>query len=273
MSLKRRAIAVSVALAITIPSVANEIDALTMARFVEDSYLSDRLENASAILSGDVSLLVYRLRIYQIGQLAPEELRVLRNTIFALHGYSFESVELSDHFTQQTWYRPRQEFSESDLSDIDRYNVELILNYESSLTSVDHELQQSDIVGIWHPLPLVPAGYADRYFFNSDRTFRWVPSQMDGAMRMREIHGTWELSRGVLGLTVSGYRWSTGGELQQAFGSYASDYVIEDDAVFNMEQKVPVMIRIPVTDFGADTEGRLNAGLGGIVYWRGPYDD
>ncbi|MCA9546897.1 MAG: YARHG domain-containing protein [Myxococcales bacterium] len=44
------------------------------------------------------------------------ELRILRNTPYALLGYTFKSQDLTDHFTKQGWYRPRLDFDPNWLS-------------------------------------------------------------------------------------------------------------------------------------------------------------
>lgn len=63
------------------------------------------------------------------------QLRILRNTIYALHGYNFKSEDLKKFFTEwgQYWnpeYKVNPNFSEDDLSEIEKYNINLILAEE-----------------------------------------------------------------------------------------------------------------------------------------------
>lgn len=64
-----------------------------------------------------------------------EQLRYVRNAIYALHGYSFNTKELKEYFEKvgQDWY-PKYEvnpkFSEKDFSDIEWYNIKLIYKEE-----------------------------------------------------------------------------------------------------------------------------------------------
>lgn len=64
------------------------------------------------------------------------QLRIIRNTIYALHGYNFKSEDLKQLFNDwgKNWY-PKYEvnpnFSEADLSEIEKYNVKLILEEEN----------------------------------------------------------------------------------------------------------------------------------------------
>jgi hypothetical protein len=64
--------------------------------------------------------------------LSRHELRLIRNEIYARHGYVFNSADLQQHFLQQPWYRPDQTFAEDRLSAIERANVALLLRYEGS---------------------------------------------------------------------------------------------------------------------------------------------
>jgi hypothetical protein len=43
---------------------------------------------------------------YTLEQYTPEDLRIARNTLFALHGYAFKSQELLRHFSRYFWYDP-----------------------------------------------------------------------------------------------------------------------------------------------------------------------
>jgi len=57
------------------------------------------------------------------------ELKVARNEIFARHGYSFNSIDLRNHFAQYDWYTPKDK--SVSLSSIEQDNVAFIKKYES----------------------------------------------------------------------------------------------------------------------------------------------
>lgn len=59
------------------------------------------------------------------------ELKILRNAIFARHGYIFNSKELTDHFSQFSWYTPRYTNVTRSLTDIERENIRMIEEAES----------------------------------------------------------------------------------------------------------------------------------------------
>lgn len=62
-----------------------------------------------------------------------KELRLLRNEIFARHGYIFKSQDLQDYFAHNKWYKPDFKNVDSLLTEIDKSNIQLILNIETQL--------------------------------------------------------------------------------------------------------------------------------------------
>ncbi|MBE6195859.1 MAG: PEGA domain-containing protein [Rikenellaceae bacterium] len=59
-----------------------------------------------------------------------KELRVMRNEIFARHGYIFKSADLRNHFSKQSWYRARYSNVDAKLTPIEQKNVAFIRKYE-----------------------------------------------------------------------------------------------------------------------------------------------
>ena len=65
--------------------------------------------------------------------LSAEELRYARNEIYARHGRRFSDEELQDYFDSKEWYRGTidpEDFKESELTDTETANRDLILEYE-----------------------------------------------------------------------------------------------------------------------------------------------
>ena len=59
------------------------------------------------------------------------QLRVLRNAIYAMHGYIFNSPELSGYFSSFSWYNPIYTSDiYSTFTELERSNVEAIKDYE-----------------------------------------------------------------------------------------------------------------------------------------------
>jgi hypothetical protein len=61
-----------------------------------------------------------------IAGLPRAELRRLRNTVYARHGRVFERMELQQYFDGRPWYKKRDDYTDNDLTPIDRDNINLI---------------------------------------------------------------------------------------------------------------------------------------------------
>ncbi len=75
-------------------------------------------------------LSVRELTYEDIVGLTKEELRLLRNEIFARHGYIFQSEDLANHFAQFDWYTPVSSNVFGELSAIEKANVDFLKKYE-----------------------------------------------------------------------------------------------------------------------------------------------
>ena len=62
--------------------------------------------------------------------LSKEELKIMRNWIFARHGYKFKTANMQEYFNAQDWYVGVNDDVSSMLSSIEKKNIELIKRYE-----------------------------------------------------------------------------------------------------------------------------------------------
>lgn len=65
-----------------------------------------------------------------LGSKSPWELRVMRNEIYARHGYIFQTPEMRGYFARQHWYRPRYDDVSAFLSDVEIENASKIRSTE-----------------------------------------------------------------------------------------------------------------------------------------------
>ncbi|MEO8666198.1 MAG: YARHG domain-containing protein [Ignavibacteria bacterium] len=63
------------------------------------------------------------------------ELRLMRNEVYARHGYIFKLPELRDYFLIQSWYVPQSEDVNDLLTPLEKENIEQIKRYESYVGS------------------------------------------------------------------------------------------------------------------------------------------
>lgn len=70
-----------------------------------------------------------------LGYLFAEDLRVLRNEIYARHGRVFKDKKLQQYFEAQSWYKANPEFMDDQLNEIEVKNLAMIKEAEETATS------------------------------------------------------------------------------------------------------------------------------------------
>jgi len=105
---------------------------------------------------------------------SPQDMRNLRNAVYARHGRIFETPELRDYFNSRPWYKPRKDHKDSDLTPNDYANLALIQRAESAAGDREPEAYKEDILATineWaealrnHDLDAHMGYYADRLDF------------------------------------------------------------------------------------------------------------
>ncbi|MBC7797249.1 MAG: YARHG domain-containing protein [Pyrinomonadaceae bacterium] len=64
-----------------------------------------------------------------------EDLRILRNEIYARRGRIFQTKDLKDYFAEQSWYKPNPDYNDSQLSKVETDNLKLIAEAETNAVS------------------------------------------------------------------------------------------------------------------------------------------
>lgn len=82
------------------------------------AYTEEDADSRAQAMSGDVKQLY---------------VKALRNEMFARHGRIFNTPEMKQIFETAPWYKPRKDFKESDLNEIEKKNVEFIFEYEKKM--------------------------------------------------------------------------------------------------------------------------------------------
>ena len=96
----------------------------------EDSRLYIR-HNGDTIYWNNEDLMTKLIKQQDLFFLSNDQLRLLRNAFYAIHGYDFKSQDLKEYFSGFSWYKPNPNFSESDFTEIERKNIELIRQMEN----------------------------------------------------------------------------------------------------------------------------------------------
>lgn len=72
------------------------------------------------------------LKKQDVENLKKGDLLIIRNTIYARHGYSFKDRPLRVFFDAQKWYIPVHTDIKSDLTETEKKNIKLLLKYEKN---------------------------------------------------------------------------------------------------------------------------------------------
>ena len=68
----------------------------------------------------------------EVENLKKGDLTIIRNTIYARHGYSFKNRPLRVFFDAQSWYIPVHTNIKNDFTDLEKENIQLLLKYEKN---------------------------------------------------------------------------------------------------------------------------------------------
>lgn len=225
---------------------------------LESNVKSDLYLAQKVLRDGKVELLQFPLNEFQVASLSPSDMRILRNAIFAKYGYNFKSADLKAFFSKFTWYQPQtDEVPSSKLTKDERLNVELVQYYEKGLANEEKDfLKESDLVGMWHAMPIVASGYSERFFLYAGGKFEYATNQMDGTKRIISISGSWKLKGNLLVASISNEQYLEGGTIVPPYASWGSNYVIDDAKVRNINLTPQLLLRFPLSHYNAkDTVG------------------
>ncbi len=78
-------------------------------------------------------LSTWKLSIQALKNKSREELRLMRNEIFAAHGFIFKAEDAKRYFKSQKWYSPQYSDVSDRLTPIEKNNVDLILDFEKNV--------------------------------------------------------------------------------------------------------------------------------------------
>jgi hypothetical protein len=75
--------------------------------------------------------------------LSVEDLDIMRNEIFADYGYRFKSEKWQKYFSKFNWYKPLYDNVDDQLTEIDKKNIEFILQLKEELLNNEIQIKKS----------------------------------------------------------------------------------------------------------------------------------
>lgn len=94
--------------------------------YSENSYLSTTEDVGKYNPSAEI------LSKEQVANFKKADILILRNSIYARHGYSFKKRPLREYFDEQPWYIPVSTDVKAELTPIEKQNITLLLRYEKN---------------------------------------------------------------------------------------------------------------------------------------------
>ncbi|MCT8335839.1 YARHG domain-containing protein [Leptospira sp. 85282-16] len=165
-----------------------------------------------------------------------EDLRILRNSIFAKHGRLFNDKNLKSFFEKQSWYSPKKD-SQITLTEIDKINLNLIRNSESSIQIEDFLNQPKKknmnnleiaIIGDWDNQPVSSSGYGNKHSFLENGLVKIYEDENDCQKQLIASFGTWKIDNNNIQIILSKKLLRKDGQLIPASGSCGSDFELID---------------------------------------------
>ncbi len=132
------------------------------------------------------------------GKLRGESFRLLRNFFFAKHGHIFQSADLTEYFSRFDWYKPTRTVAFEELSEAERWNIEIIRKFEQMNENSQTVVWGPEKEGVWQDHFVMAAGWGDRFIIYADNRMEFLFSQMSELQLIKGLAGTYEIRGNVL---------------------------------------------------------------------------
>ncbi|EMY61820.1 YARHG domain-containing protein [Leptospira terpstrae] len=212
-----------------------------------------------------------------------DELRLLRNAVFARHGRTFNDKKLQNFFEKYSWYKPKKDIKII-LSNTDEIILNLIRNSESSILIKQflnkpkkNNLKNMEItlIGDWDTQPVSSSGYVNKHTFLENGLVQIYEDEMDCQKRLLSSFGTWRIENDTLFINLSKKLVINGGKLIPSAGSCGSEYELVDgynafedlNPVQNIEYKIKEITSSP---FAESSENKSLIKTDKIDFYRLP---
>jgi hypothetical protein len=203
--------------------------------------------NALRILLGEVDILNSRyleLDIFSLSQMDNRSLRLLRNMIYARHGYKFNSADLTSFFNRFDWYNPRYDNVDRFLTNVDEWHIEMIQAFEKRNENIPNIVLNRP-VGFWHDSPAVAANYGERFIIHPNNRLEFYFSGMKNMAIASRLNGTYVIKGNVLIYSVTEiYFYMNIGDI----GEKPWGYDWDDSTINKLTLEKPIVFKFPVSN-------------------------
>ena len=198
------------------------------------------------ILLGNIDVLKSKyleLDIFSLSQMDNRTLRLLRNIIYARHGYKFNSKDLDTFFKRFDWYNPKYDNVDNFLTEADKYHIQMIQQFEKRNENIPNIILK-DIVGFWHDSPGVGSGYGERFIFHPNSKLEFYYSEMKSIPIIHSISGNYEIKGNVLVYKIKEVYFYT----NNADIVWGMDINWVDKSKNKLTLENPIILKLPITN-------------------------
>jgi hypothetical protein len=194
----------------------------------------------TVVYNGFLFLIDY-LHITDLAVLTKNELRILRNMIYAKHGYIFQNNDWTKYFSDFNWYNPRHRNVDTMLTEHEKWLIEVILAFEN-MKPTRHT--KSDYVREWYNTP-VPAGWPDLIEIKNDNTINFVYNEMRKRAAI-SCRGTYTVENGLLVVNITEQLLNGGKYFHSGYASTLPGMEHANEGVFRFNSPVRMVFSIDV---------------------------
>jgi hypothetical protein len=202
--------------------------------------------NALRILMGEVGILNSRymeLDIFSVSQMDNSNLRLLRNMIYARHGYKFNSADLTAFFSRFDWYKPKYNNVDRFLTDADKWRIEMIQAFENRNENLPNIILKNP-AGFWHDSRDVAAAYGKRFIIHPNNRLEFYFSDMSNMPIASRLNGSYVIKGNVLIYSVTEiYFYMNNGDITSKY--WGLDWV--DKTINKLTLEKPIVFKFPVS--------------------------
>lgn len=109
--------------------IVNDYNSTNTDTYYENDYTEEEHVNDDFFFPSDKKY----ISEYDLRDLTKEEVAMIRNEIYARHGYIFNTEPYKSYFEHQEWYTPNPNFDDSLFNIVEEANKDFIVEYEESM--------------------------------------------------------------------------------------------------------------------------------------------
>ena len=237
-----------------------------------ESFFGNKMLRA---LLGERDLLNKRFDSFDLARLNNENLRLLRNMIYAKYGLRFQSNDLNSYFGKFNWYKPLYNNVDNLLNEIDRWNIELISVFEKRNENLQNIIWPGYLYGSFQD-DRQPGSFSGFTISRNNKMDYFYDGNSMGVFR--KTSGDYVIRGNVLEYRVNKIYFKLTTEIVHSWGPSHNNYYWDYKKLNTITLEDPIVFRFPISDIEIDSNQAgidkliISMKIGGIIYDRHAID-